>query len=376
MKRIVITGSKGLLGWHTAVRLHARNCELNFIGKKSLYEIILLDRSKFNNYEFLLKSIESADLIFHFAGVNRSKKKDFVGKSNILIAQNLSKAYIESGSKAHIIYANSTQSFQKTEYGLSKKVSGQILGEVAFKFTNIFIPNVFGECAKPFFNNVTATLIYQIWQDKSLSINPKGIVNLIYAGDVAQKFIDIGLDSKEGNFELHGKKITVNNLSVLLKEFHTKYQKNIFPELKSVFDLNLFNSYRGASFPLNWPKELKLNEDYRGSLFEAAKGGGGQSYISTTKPGIIRGEHFHLNKVERFIVLNGTALIRTRKVFDEQIVNFRVSGDYPVYIDLPTMYTHSIENIGTNDLLTYFWSHDIFDPKSPDTYKDPVLKKF
>jgi UDP-2-acetamido-2,6-beta-L-arabino-hexul-4-ose reductase len=41
---------------------------------------------------------------------------------------------------------------------------------------------------------------------------------------------------------------------------------------------------------------------------------------------------------------------------------------------MPTLHTHSIENTGSGDLLTLFWSHDIFDPENPDTYADAVLR--
>jgi UDP-2-acetamido-2,6-beta-L-arabino-hexul-4-ose reductase len=41
---------------------------------------------------------------------------------------------------------------------------------------------------------------------------------------------------------------------------------------------------------------------------------------------------------------------------------------------MPTLHTHSIENVGPGRLLTLFWTHDLFDPAAPDTYADPVLE--
>ena len=150
--------------------------------------------------------------------------------------------------------------------------------------------------------------------------------------------------------------------------------KIILPDLKEPFQLQLFNTYRNASFPSKWPLKIKLNKDSRGHLFEAAKGGGGgQSFLSSTHSGITRGNHFHLKKVERFLVINGNAIIRIRRVLDEKVFKFKVCGDSPAFIDIPTMHTHSIENIGGGELTTLFWSNDIFDPEVPDTYADPVL---
>ena len=119
---------------------------------------------------------------------------------------------------------------------------------------------------------------------------------------------------------------------------------------------------------------MKLNTDARGTLFEAVKGGGGgQTFLSTTNPGVTRGDHFHLAKVERFLVVQGEAVIRIRKVLEDTISEYRVSGDAPAPVDMPTLHTHSIENVGEGELLTLFWTHDLFDPANPDTFADKVL---
>ena len=44
----------------------------------------------------------------------------------------------------------------------------------------------------------------------------------------------------------------------------------------------------------------------------------------------------------------------------------------PAVVDMPTMWAHNITNIGTDELLTVFWSNDIFDPRRPDTYPEKV----
>ncbi len=89
-------------------------------------------------------------------------------------------------------------------------------------------------------------------------------------------------------------------------------------------------------------------------------------------PGAVRGNHFHLAKVERFLVVEGEAAIRIRKVLGGEVHEFRVSGDQPTAVDMPTLHTHNIENVGQGPLLTLFWAHEIFDPASPDTFAEPV----
>ncbi|MGB0798633.1 MAG: capsule biosynthesis protein CapF, partial [Planktomarina sp.] len=131
---------------------------------------------------------------------------------------------------------------------------------------------------------------------------------------------------------------------------------------------------RAASYPDTWPRPLTLNTDARGTLFEAVKGGGGgQTFLSTTQPGVTRGDHFHLGKVERFLVVQGEAIIRIRKVLTQDVWEYPVSGTTPAPVDMPTLHTHSIENVGDTPLLTLFWTHDQFDPSNPDTFADKVL---
>ena len=100
----------------------------------------------------------------------------------------------------------------------------------------------------------------------------------------------------------------------------------------------------------------------------------GQIFVSRTKPGITRGNHYHHTKTEKFLVVQGKAVIRFRKIIPEdrgqraEVLEYRVSGDEFRVVDIPPGYTHSIENVGTDELVTLFWANQIFDPNNPDTY--------
>jgi UDP-2-acetamido-2,6-beta-L-arabino-hexul-4-ose reductase len=109
-------------------------------------------------------------------------------------------------------------------------------------------------------------------------------------------------------------------------------------------------------------------------LFETGRvhGGTGQSYFSSTSPGKTRGEHYHLRKVERFVVVQGDAEISLRRLFHDEVVTFRLSGDRPAMVDMPTMWVHNIRNVGETDLLTLFWSDQLLDPDNPDQFPELV----
>lgn len=371
--RIVITGAGGLIGWHAHARLHAANCAAKFRGEALPYDIVALDHARFDDDAALDAAMDGAQAVLHFAGVNRASD-DVVAAANPAIAQRLADAISKAGGRAHVVYANSTHAAHDTVYGRSKRRAGEVLAAAAGGYTDLVLPHIFGEGARPFYNNVTATLIARILAGEVPEINPDGTVHLLHAGAAAQMAIDAALSGQTGRIEPAARTISVPALYAKLLGYHDSYQRNLFPDLSDTFERDLFNTYRAASYPGTWPRPLKLNTDARGTLFEAVKGGGGgQCFLSTTKPGVTRGDHFHLGKVERFLVLEGEAVIRIRKVLGSRVWEYRVSGDAPSPVDMPTLHTHSIENIGSGPLLTLFWTHDLFDPANPDTFADRVL---
>lgn len=372
--KIVITGAGGLIGWHAASRVHAANCAARFRGEEAPWELVLLDHAGFDQGQTLRDAVTGADAVLHFAGVNRAHE-DIVEAANPAIAQRLVQACAEVGSKPHIVYANTIHANTDTPYGRSKRRAGEIIRGAADRYTDLILPHIFGECARPHYNNVTATFIDAVIKGEKPNINPDGRVSLLHAGAAAQAALDAVTVRKTGEMRPKARDMSVGELYEVLKRLHADYEANIYPDLGDDFTLALFNTYRAALYPDDFPRALKLMTDARGTLFEAVKGGGGgQVFLSTTAPGVTRGDHFHLTKVERFLVVQGEAIIRIRKVLSNEVWEYRVSGESPASVDMPTLHTHSIENVGNEPLLTLFWTHDLFDPANPDTYADKVLQ--
>lgn len=371
-RRIVVTGANGLLGRHCVAHLHARNCDARFRGDPVPFDLVALDRIAFNDNATLDEAIAGAAAVLHFAGVNRSTDVE-VETGNIEIANRLAEACRASEAAPHIVYANSTHAGSDTPYGRSKSQAGEILAAATPRFTNLVLPHIFGEGARPFYNNVTATFIHKVMRGETPNVNPEGTVQLLHAGEAAEVAIN-AVDGAPGEFAPASRPMGVGELLERLRSFHAAYDANIFPDLSDPFDLALFNTYRAALYPDGFPRPLELNTDERGVLFEAVKGGGGgQAFLSWTEPGVTRGNHFHLEKVERFLVLEGEAVIRIRRVLGGPVWEFRVDGREPAVVDMPTLHTHSIENVGSTPLLTLFWTQAVFDPAAADTYADPVL---
>ncbi len=373
MMKVVVTGHQGLLGWHAATQLHASNCAAKFAKRDAPYELVLLDRNAFQSDLELTQALAGAGLVLHFAGVNRAAEIE-MEDANPAIARRLAKMCRIAASEPHVVYANSTHATTDTPYGRSKRKAAEIISSTFASSTNLILPHIFGECARPNYNNVTATLIDKLIKGEKPEINPEGKVNLFHAGKAAEVAIQAGLDRVAGTIAPQGRNLKVIELYEMLEDFHQCYStKNTFPDLRDDFAVDLFNSYRVSGYPTAFPRVLELHSDNRGVLFEAYKGGGGgQSFVSWTEPGLTRGNHFHLRKVERFLVLKGQAQIQVRRVLRDTTWNFDVSGDVPAVVDMPTLHTHNIKNVGQDPLLTMFWTHDIFNPAHTDTYFDPV----
>jgi UDP-2-acetamido-2,6-beta-L-arabino-hexul-4-ose reductase len=171
-------------------------------------------------------------------------------------------------------------------------------------------------------------------------------------------------------FEPQADPFPVSAVLSLLRNFESVYATGEIPDISDPFRARLFNTYRSYLFPGRYPIGAQPRTDPRGVLVECIRAGttGGQAFISSTVPGAVRGEHVHLRKFERFAVLDGEAEISLRRLFTGEVVTFRVNGDQPVAIDMPTMWAHNLTNIGPAPLTTFFWTNELYRQEDPDTF--------
>ncbi|WP_314035717.1 NAD-dependent epimerase/dehydratase family protein [Dietzia sp. CH92] len=362
--KILVTGAGGFLGWHVRLRLSALTD----------HEVIPVYRS---NWQDLPHLIKRADSVIHLAGVNRADRDDEVEEGNIQLAYDLSSAIKGAGRAIKVVFAGTIQTDRDNPYGRGKLAAQKLLEEatqdVSGSFVNVCLTNLFGEHGVPFYNSFVATFIHATIAGKKPAISGNS-VELLHAQDAAQALID-ALSARDGQVQPKGLVIGVREVWDMLQEFHEAYEHTgDIPSLHSKFRIDLFNSYRSALFPSHYPIRLLPHTDPRGSFVETVRchGGQGQSSISTTETGVTRGEHYHLTKIERFAVIQGTAEISLRRKFTNDVVTFGVSGDSPVAIDMPVGWVHNITNTGDQLLITQFWSHELFRPESPDTFAEPV----
>ena len=364
--RIGITGVHGLLGWHLRT----------LASRRQGMELRGADRSTFLDASALAQFVTGLDVVVHLAGMNRGEDAE-LERVNLALAQALVAACERASTRPHVVFSSSTHVDRDTAYGRSKRAAAECLRAWASRhgasFTNLILPHVFGEFGKPFYNSVVSTFCHQLATNETPVIHADGALELVHSQQVAAEILTAAENRVDGDVRMRGEPIRTSELLSRLQAMSSEYHRHLIPDLRAPLDLRLFNTYRSYLFPRHYPVTLEVHSDPRGGLFEAVRSlNGGQVFLSTTKPGITRGGHYHTRKVERFLVVGGEAVIRLRKLFTQELTEFHVSGTTPQYVDMPTFYTHDITNTGTSELLTAFWAHEIFDPSDADTFAEPV----
>ena len=371
MKKIGITGQSGFIGSHlyNTLKLDCDN-----------YQIIEFHRDNFHVEAALDAFVKECDIIVHLAGVNRHVNDTVIYQANIDLATKLAEAIKRTGSFAHVIFSSSIQEERDNIYGNAKKAARVLLAEAAKTngtgFTGLIIPNVFGPFGNPYYNSVIATFCHQLTHSEEPKINVDGELKLIYVAELVDVIIScFANEPKDEIIVQHTSQVKVSYILNILKGFKKDYfDKGIIPLLNHSFELNLFNTFRSYIDLKNYfPFQLKKNEDNRGVFVELVRLNiGGQVSFSTTLPGIIRGNHYHTRKIERFAVVKGKAKIQLRKVGTNEVLDFYLDGSEPGYVDMPVWYTHNITNIGHEELLTVFWINEFYDANDSDTYMENV----
>lgn len=367
--KIVMTGGHGFLGWHTACRLHAMHG----------IDAVRLGRSVMSESRRLRDVIADADVVLHIAGVNRAESDEAVYDGNVSLAAAVADAVVAANRSVRVVYANSIQADLDNAYGRGKARAGAILREATAQvngsMADVLLPNLFGEHGRPRYNSFVATFCDALARGERPKVTEDKEIDLLHSQAAARYLIDAMAGTEDIQVRPEGAAHRVSEVLRLLMRFHELYSRGEIPSLTEPFLVDLFNTYRSYVFPQSFPLRPQVHADDRGELFETVRshGGTGQAFVSKTRPGRTRGDHYHLHKVERFFVVSGQAEIALRRLLDDQVFRLRISGDAPGFVDMPTMWVHNITNVGESDLITMFWTDQLLDPANPDQYPERVF---
>lgn len=329
----------------------------------------------------LAAKVTGADCIFHLAGCNRPTDPADFQRINHGLTSDLCEILKHMQSNAKVILSSSTQAALENDYGRSKLASEAALEALSAENGNpvaIFrLTNVFGKWARPNYNSAVATFAFNILNGLPIEVSdPSRVMNLVYIDDVVSALINSMNESFGGVVRpevepVH--QISLGEIVEILQSIHASRQTLVLPDLSRDIVKRLYATY--TSYQQTDAREytLDIKSDPRGSLAEFLKSSAmGQIFISRTKPGITRGNHYHNTKPEKFLVLEGEALIKLRRIDSEEVQEHRVTGEEYKVVEMTPGWTHSIENIGPTTLVTLFWAGEIFDPQNPDTVFVPV----
>lgn len=371
MKSVLVTGAKGFIGRNLGVALR-RRADIELIE----YDI---DSPK----GLLEESLSRADMIIHLAGVNRPERVEDFTEGNFDLTRQICTTPQRLGRKPLFLLSSSMQALLDNPYGVSKRQAEEEIfafGEKTGAKIAVFrLPGVFGKWCRPNYNSVVATFCHNIARDLPIEISdPSTEIELVYIDDVVRSFVDVmdGMPPVMGGKYCLVKpsyRITLGALAAQIRSFRESRVSLSVPDVSDPFVHALYATYI-SYLPTNiFAYTLAQRTDPRGELAELLKSPHiGQIFVSRTRPGITRGHHYHDTKVEKFVVLEGDAMIRFRHILGDDIIEYPVSGREFRVVDIPPGYTHSIENVGGNDLIVLFWADEIFNPDIPDTFGLPV----
>lgn len=398
--KILVTGAKGFVGKNLVEALkNIKN------GKdKTRPSLVISDIFEYdidNTINDLDTFTANADFVFNLAGVNRPQNQEDFMKGNFGFASDLLNCLKKHGNKCGVMLSSSIQAtligrYANGEYGKSKKAGEELFfnyeKETGAKVYVYRFPNLFGKWCKPNYNSAVATFCNNIANDLPITVNDPSVeLELLYIDDLVQEMLNL-LENNPSKCNYDGltpietingrycfvkptHKVTLKEIVNLLEKFKNQPITLLMPEIESgSFAKKLYSTYLSYLPKEKVAFDLKMNVDARGSFTELLKTKShGQFSVNISKPGIVKGQHWHNTKWEFFIVVSGKGLIQQRKIGTNEVLNFEVSGDKIQAVHMLPGYTHNIINLSnTENLVTVMWANEQFDPNSPDTFFEVV----
>lgn len=322
------------------------------------------------------------DFVFHLAGVNRPQREEEFMEGNFGVTSRLLQLLEKHGNSCPVMLSSSVQAAYDNPYGRSKLAGEQLLRDygarsgarvLIYRFSNLF-----GKWCRPNYNSVVATFCYQIARGLPIHVNdPATELDLVYIDDAVAELIC----AMNGKPHMDGEtccvpavhRVTLDMLAELLHSFRAAREKREIPDLSDDFTRKLYATYLSYLPEREFSYPLTTHSDKRGSFTEIFRTADrGQISVNVSKPHEIKGNHWHHTKNEKFLVVSGRGIIRLRRIDSAEVLEYDVSAENLEVVEIPTGYTHNIENLGDSDMVTLMWASECFNPEKPDTYSAEV----
>lgn len=406
--KVLVTGAKGFVGRNLCEALKNiadgkdRRQKYQGILPLTVYEY---DRD--NTQEELSFYCSAADFVFNLAGINRPKDPSEFMEGNMGFGETLLGLLEHHGNKCPVMLSSSVQAslegrYAGSPYGESKLAGEELLFDyeerTGAKALVYRFPNLYGKWCRPRYNSAVATFCDAIANGRDFQVNDPSVeLELLYIDDLVTAMLDalVGdvrrcryagaecVPAEDGRYcyAPGAQKASLGEIVGLLEGFRDARETLAVPNLKDgSFSKKLYSTFLSYYEPGHFAYDLKPSVDLRGSFTEFLRTPErGQVSANVSKPGITKGNHWHMSKWEKFLVVSGVASIKLRKVGEDAegnpypIDEYVVCGEDMRVVEMIPGYTHSITNLSdTDDLVTVMWANEPFDPENPDTYYEEV----
>ena len=371
---ILITGAGGFVGRNLVATLHAMGCK----------DLLLFEKD--DTVETLADYCRRAAFVVHLAGINRPKDPSEFYSGNAGLTDTMLRLLAEAGNQAPVLVTSSIQAALDNDYGKSKKQAedaifahGQATGAPVYVFR---MEGVFGKWCRPNYNSVVATFCHNIARGLPIEVrDPAYELPLVYIDDVVSCILDAMQEGNaqrdaEGYCRIHPvHRVTLGRLAELIEGFAQARKGSLAVPCVAPdsFEKKLYSTFLSYLPTDQFAYDLTMHCDDRGSFTEALRTPErGQVSVNISRPGIVKGNHWHHTKNEKFLVVQGEGVIRFRRIDSDEVITYHVSGKKLQVVDIPCGYTHNIENVGSEDMVTVMWANECFDPDHPDIFYLPV----
>lgn len=406
--KVLVTGAKGFVGRNLC-------CALKNIadGKdrrekyQGLLPLTVYEYDRDGTQEELSFYCSAADFVFNLAGINRPKDPSEFMEGNLGFGETLLALLEHHGNKCPVMLSSSVQAtlegrYADSPYGESKLAGEELLfgyaertGAQALVYR---FPNLYGKWCRPRYNSAVATFCDAIANGREFQVSDPSVeLELLYIDDLVTAMLDaltgdvlrcryvgtecIPADDGRYCYAPGAQRATLGEIVGLLEGFRDSRRTLGVPDLTDgSFSKKLCSTFLSYYEPGDFAYGLQPNVDARGSFTEFLRTPErGQVSVNVSRPGVTKGNHWHMSKWEKFLVVSGTASIKLRKVGEDaegkpySVDEYVVSGSDMRVVEMIPGYTHSITNLSdTEDLVTVMWANEPFDPENPDTYYEEV----
>ena len=402
--KVLVTGAKGFVGRNLCEALkNIRDGKDRREKYKQLLPLTVYEYDRDGTQDELSFFCSAADFVFNLAGINRPKDPSEFMEGNRGFGEMLLDLLEHHDNKCPVMLSSSVQAslegrYAGSLYGESKLAGEELLFDyekrtgapvLVYRF-----PNLYGKWCRPRYNSAVATFCDAIANEREFTVNDPSVeLELLYIDDLVTAMLDVlvgevrrcryagakCVPDEAGRYcyASGAQKATLGEIVGLLESFRDARETLEVPNLaEGSFSKKLYSTFLSYYGPGRFSYDLAPNVDARGSFTEFLRTPErGQVSVNVSKPGITKGNHWHMSKWEKFLVVSGTASIKLRKVGCDAEGNpfpvdeYVVSGSDLRVVEMIPGYTHSITNLSdTDDLVTVMWANEAFDPENPDTY--------